>query len=48
MEYSYPFSTDWSTVEIVDVIRFFEGVEQAYEKELKEKICFRDIVDLKK
>ncbi|MCM3386613.1 UPF0223 family protein [Ureibacillus chungkukjangi] len=35
MEYSYPFSTDWSTVEIVDVIRFFEGVEQAYEKGIK-------------
>ena len=32
MEYSYPFSTDWSTKEIVDVVRFFEGVEQAYEK----------------
>ncbi len=35
MEYSYPFSTDWTTAEIVDVIRFFEGVEQAYEKGIK-------------
>ena len=35
MEYSYPFSTDWSTKEIVDVVRFFEGVEQAYEKGIK-------------
>lgn len=23
MEYSYPFSIDWSTEEIVDVIKFF-------------------------
>lgn len=27
MEYSYPFSTDWSTEEIVDVVQFFEGIE---------------------
>ncbi|AMW98294.1 UPF0223 family protein [Rummeliibacillus stabekisii] len=32
MEYSYPFSTDWSTNEIVDVIAFFQTVEKAYEK----------------
>ncbi|QCR31663.1 UPF0223 family protein [Lysinibacillus sp. SGAir0095] len=35
MEYSYPFSPDWSTTEIIDVVRFFEGVEQAYEKGIK-------------
>lgn len=35
MEYSYPFSTDWSTSEIIDVVKFFEGVEQAYEKGIK-------------
>lgn len=35
MEYSYPFSTDWSTEEIVDVVQFFEGIEQAYEKGIK-------------
>lgn len=32
MDYSYPFSTDWSTEEIVDVVEFFEAVEKAYEK----------------
>lgn len=32
MEYSYPFSIDWSTNEIVDVIAFFQTVEKAYEK----------------
>lgn len=35
MEYSYPISPDWSTTEIIDVIKFFEGVEQAYEKGIK-------------
>ena len=35
MDYSYPFSTDWSTVEIVDVVQFFEGIENAYEKGIK-------------
>lgn len=35
MEYSYPFSIEWSTEEIVDVIKFFEGIEQAYEKGIK-------------
>ncbi|RHW39783.1 UPF0223 family protein [Lysinibacillus yapensis] len=35
MEYSYPFSTDWSTTEIIDVVTFFEGIEQAYEKGIK-------------
>ena len=32
MEYSYPLSTDWTTDEMVDVVRFFEAVEMAYEK----------------
>ncbi|WP_050181569.1 UPF0223 family protein [Domibacillus robiginosus] len=32
MEYSYPFSTDWSTEEVIDVVSFFEAIEQAYEK----------------
>lgn len=35
MDYSYPFSTDWSTQEIVDVVLFFEGIEKAYEKGIK-------------
>jgi len=32
MEYQYPIDHDWSTDEIIDVIRFFEMIEQAYEK----------------
>jgi len=31
MEYTYPFSLDWSTEEIVDVVQFFEAIEKAYE-----------------
>ncbi|OLN21153.1 hypothetical protein BTO30_16365 [Domibacillus antri] len=32
MEYSYPFRTDWSTQEVIDVVSFFEAVENVYEK----------------
>ncbi|HSJ37234.1 MAG TPA: UPF0223 family protein [Planococcus sp. (in: firmicutes)] len=32
MDYSYPFSLEWTTEEIVDVVKFFEGIEMAYEK----------------
>ncbi len=32
MDYSYPFSIEWSTEEIIDVVSFFEGIELAYEK----------------
>ncbi|WP_146549493.1 UPF0223 family protein [Rummeliibacillus suwonensis] len=35
MEYSYPFSIDWSTEEIVDVIAFFQTIEKAYEQGIK-------------
>lgn len=35
MEYTYPFSIDWSTEEIVDVVQFFEAIEKAYEKGIK-------------
>lgn len=35
MEYAYPFSIDWTTDEIVDVVEFFEAIEQAYEKGIK-------------
>jgi len=50
MEYSYPFSTDWSTQEIIDVVQFFEGIEQAYEKGIKREVMlakyrrFKEIV----
>jgi uncharacterized protein YktA (UPF0223 family) len=32
MEYQYPIDYNWSTDEIVDVIKFFEAIEKAYEK----------------
>jgi uncharacterized protein YktA (UPF0223 family) len=32
MNYSYPISYDWTTQEIIDVIKFFEAVEAVYEK----------------
>lgn len=32
MDFSYPISYDWTTDEIVDVIAFYEAVEQAYAK----------------
>ncbi|WP_413301557.1 UPF0223 family protein [Bacillus sp. 1P10SD] len=32
MEYQYPIHYSWSTDEIVDVIKFFEAIEKAYEK----------------
>ena len=35
MEYTYPFSLDWSTEEIVDVAQFFEAIEKAYENGIK-------------
>ncbi|WP_391120687.1 UPF0223 family protein [Psychrobacillus sp. L3] len=35
MDYTYPFSLDWSTNEIVDVVQFFEAIENAYEKGVK-------------
>lgn len=35
MDYSYPFSIDWTTEEIVDVVTFFEAIELAYEKGVK-------------
>jgi uncharacterized protein YktA (UPF0223 family) len=31
MEYQYPIDYSWSTAEIVDVIKFFEAIEKAYE-----------------
>ncbi len=37
MDYSYPFSMDWNTDEIVDVVTFFEGIEMAYEKGISQE-----------
>ncbi|MGI2327340.1 UPF0223 family protein [Planococcus sp. YIM B11945] len=40
MEYSYPFSLEWSTDEIIDVVTFFEGIEMAYEKGIERENLF--------
>ena len=37
MEYQYPISMDWSTEEIVDVMKFLDLVECAYEKSVTRK-----------
>ncbi|PLT34351.1 UPF0223 family protein [Bacillus sp. V5-8f] len=34
MDYQYPMDMDWTTEEIVNVIRFFESVEKAYESKI--------------
>ncbi|KAB7707920.1 hypothetical protein F9802_04180 [Bacillus aerolatus] len=53
MEYSYPFSTGWSTEEVIDVVKFFEAIEMAYEKGIqKEELMnayrrFKEIVPSK-
>ncbi|MFD2359973.1 UPF0223 family protein [Saccharococcus thermophilus] len=53
MNYSYPFSYDWSTQEIIDVIKFFEAIETVYEKGMeREKLMnvyrrFKEIVPSK-
>ena len=50
MEYSYPLSPDWTTQEMVDVVRFFEVIELAYEKGVKRELVmerykrFKEIV----
>ncbi|MFJ7638752.1 UPF0223 family protein [Peribacillus sp. NPDC097264] len=37
MDYQYPMDLDWSTEEIVDVIKFFEAVEKAYESKIEKE-----------
>jgi uncharacterized protein YktA (UPF0223 family) len=50
MEYQYPIDPDWSTEEIVDVIKFFECVEKGYEKGVEREVLlevyrrFKEIV----
>ncbi|MHC0037320.1 UPF0223 family protein [Pseudoneobacillus sp. C159] len=53
MEYQYPIDHTWKTNEIVDVIKFFECIEQAYEKGIEREILmdvyrrFKEIVPSK-
>ncbi|AYC29111.1 UPF0223 family protein [Paenisporosarcina cavernae] len=37
MNYSYPFSSDWKTEEIVTVVEFFQAIEQAFEGGIKKE-----------
>jgi len=41
MEYSYPISMDWSTKEIIDVVRFFELIEKAYDSSVMREDLFK-------
>lgn len=53
MEYSYPILQDWTTEEIIDVVKFFEAIEKAYEEGiLREELMakyrrFKEIVPSK-
>lgn len=53
MEYQYPLDYHWSTEEMVTVIKFYEAIEQAYEKGIhREDLmnlyrCFKEIVPAK-
>jgi len=53
MDYQYPISLDWSTEEIVDVIKFFECIEKAYENGIERSLLmasyrrFKEIVPSK-
>lgn len=35
MSYSYPIDETWSQQEIIDVVNFFNLIEQAYEKQVR-------------
>ncbi|MFD0049157.1 UPF0223 family protein [Actinomycetes bacterium NPDC127524] len=37
MNYSYPMDSGWSTEEIIDVVKFFEFVEKAYEGKVQKE-----------
>ena len=53
LDFSYPISYDWSTDEIVDVIKFYEMIELTYEKGIDRDAIlsqyrrFKDIVPSK-
>jgi uncharacterized protein YktA (UPF0223 family) len=32
LNYAYPISYDWTAQEIIDVVKFFEAIEKAYEE----------------
>lgn len=42
MEYSYPLLPEWSTTEMIDVVKFFEAIELAYEKGIKREVMMKN------
>ncbi|CEA02466.1 hypothetical protein CH76_11130 [Lysinibacillus sp. BF-4] len=42
MEYSYPLLPEWSTTEMIDVVKFFEAIELAYEKGVKREVMMKN------
>jgi uncharacterized protein YktA (UPF0223 family) len=36
-EYSYPIDVDWSTDEVIDVVKFYEAIETGYNEGIKKK-----------
>lgn len=53
MNYEYPFDSDWTTEEIIDVISFYNCIEKAYEDGIdKDELMqgyrlFKNVVDSK-
>ncbi len=48
MSYQYPISTDWSTDEIVNVVKFFSCIETAYEKGIERELLIHSYQEFKK
>lgn len=42
LEYSYPLLPEWSTTEMIDVVKFFEAIELAYEKGVKREVMMKN------
>lgn len=47
LEYSYPFSTDWTTEEVIAVINFFQSIEKAYESGISKSELMKRYRDFK-
>ena len=41
MDYQYPIDYDWSTDETIDVIKFFQCIEKAYENGISKEILLQ-------
>lgn len=41
MEYQYPIDPNWTTDEIIDVIKFFESVEKGYESGIEREVLMK-------